>query len=53
MTLETVSKQLCSQCHKPLYYQVFLGPVCGACCRRNQAKVTGRLLLTKRPVKSR
>lgn len=31
----------CAQCGKPLGPQVFLGPVCGACCKANHRKATG------------
>ena len=32
----------CEQCGEPLGAEVFLGPVCGKCCRANHRKVTGR-----------
>ena len=31
----------CEQCGKRLGMQVFLGPVCGERCRRNQRRITG------------
>ena len=32
----------CSQCREPLGAEVFLGPVCGKCCRANHRRMTGR-----------
>jgi len=32
----------CEQCGEPLGAEVFLGPVCGKCCRANHRKATGR-----------
>lgn len=34
-------ERACSQCGKPMGFEQFLGPVCGACCRENQAKAAG------------
>ena len=35
-------EHLCGQCGKVMGAEYFLGPVCGACCRKNHRKATGR-----------
>ena len=32
----------CTQCGKEMGPEVFLGPVCGACCRKNHRKAIGK-----------
>jgi len=32
----------CTQCHEDMGPEAFLGPVCGKCCRANQAAVNGK-----------
>jgi len=32
----------CKQCGKRLGAEVFLGPVCGKCCRENHKRVAGK-----------
>lgn len=35
-------EHFCTQCKKPMGGEWILGPVCGKCCRENQARVTER-----------
>ena len=37
-----LDKQKCLQCGKPLGAEVFLGAVCGACCKANHRKAIGK-----------
>ena len=32
----------CTQCGKEMGPEIFLGPVCGACCRKNHRKAIGK-----------
>lgn len=32
----------CEQCGKVMGAEIFLGPVCGKCCRENHRRVMGR-----------
>ena len=47
----SIMQTRCTQCGKVMGPEIFLGPVCGDCCRANHAKVTGRKLPRKGKVK--
>lgn len=38
--LEDIAATPCGQCGKPLGFEIFLGPVCGRCCKENHRRVT-------------
>jgi predicted sulfurtransferase len=41
-SLEDIAATPCDQCGKPMGFEIFLGPVCGKCCRENHRRVTRR-----------
>ena len=40
-TLEMLAGRRCTQCNKVMGFEIFLGPVCGVCCRINHRRVAG------------
>jgi len=38
----------CPQCGKVMGPEIFLGTVCGNCCRKNHEKVAGKIKTAKR-----
>jgi len=38
----------CPQCGKVMGPEIFLGTICGNCCRKNHEKAVGKIKTTKR-----